>query len=293
MAQRYFDKFPVITYANTEAIDITRRVAVLDKVASEPYVFYPYEITDNERADQFAARYYDDQYKSWILYVTNKIVDPYYEWYLHEGDMQEFIIKKYGTFYAAQTKIKYYVNNWPGQEDISVSAYNALTLGMQKYWEPIFGSYNRVMSYKRKEVDWKSNTNKIMEYTVSRTNAPFQLDEICNIVFDSDNYGKGQVLSVNENKVTLHHISGVYEISPTVSITGASYIYGTESTVNTAFTDERLVSSNIAEEEEIYWKAVTYLDYEVERNEYNKTIRVLDSRLKQTAVDNLTDLLKE
>lgn len=292
MAQRYFDKFPVITYANTEAIDITRRVAVLDKIASEPYVFYPYEITDNERADQFSARYYNDQYKSWIVYVTNKIVDPYYEWYLHERDMQEFIIKKYGSFYTAQTRIKYYVNDWAGQDNIGVNGYNALTPSMQKYWEPVFGSYNKIMSYKRKEIDWKTNTNKIMEYTVAATDPRFQIDEICNIVFDYENYGKGQVLSVVGNKVTLQHLSGIYKTNDDVSISGASYIKGTDSNVNTAFTAERLVATNIAVEEESYWKAVTYLDFETEINEFNKTIRVLDSRLKQTAVDNLTDLLK-
>ncbi len=293
MAQKYFDKFPVINYANTQAIDITRRVTVLDKIATEPYVFYPYEITDNERADQFSARYYDDQYKSWIIYITNKIIDPYYEWYLHERDMQEFIIKKYGTFYAAQTKAKYYTNDWTGQDNITVSAYNALTLSMKKYWEPMFGNYNRVMSYKRKELDWKANTNKIMEYTVSSSNPAFQMDEICDIVFDSQYYGKGQILSIVDNKVSIQHISGVFQTNNVVSITGSSYLYGTESSVNTNFTDERLVSRNISIEEEAYWKPVTYLEYETEKNEFNKTIRVLDSSLKQTAVDNLTDLLKE
>jgi hypothetical protein len=59
------------------------------------------------------------------------------------------------------------------------------------------------------------------------------------------------------------------------------------------FTSSNVVSSNIPVEEEAYWKAVTYLEFEEDKNEFNKTIRVLDNRLKQVAVDNLTDLLKE
>lgn len=293
MAQRYFDKFPVITYANTQAIDITRRVAVLDKIASEPYVFYPYEITDNERADQFSARYYDDQYKSWILYITNKVVDPYYEWYLHEREMQEFVTKKYGSYYDAQTKIKYYENDWAGSDNIGVNTYNALSVGMQKYWEPVFGNYNAIMSYKRKQVNWRTNTNRIMEYTINSTNPSFMIDEVCQIYFDPQNYGRGQVMAVTSNTITIQHTSGIVHTNEDVSITPSSYIYGSDSNANVIFTDERTVAENIPADEENYWKAVTYLEYETEKNEFNKTIRVLDSSLKQTAVDNLTDLLKE
>lgn len=291
MPQRYFDKFPVITYANNQAIDITRRVTVLDNIANIPFVYYPYEITDNERADQLSARYYDDQYKSWIIYIVNKIIDPYYEWYLHEREMVEFLDKKYGSYYNSQSKIKDYVNNWVDSEPITVGGYNALTPGMQRYWEPVYGSNGRTMSYKRKQIDWKTNTNKILQYSVSNTS--FIKDEICYINFDSSNYGRGQVLSVSDNTVSICHVSGIYNTGDGVSITGNSYIYGSESSVNTVFTSVNLVSSNIPAEEEIYWKPVTYLEYEENKNEFNKTIRVLDSRLKQVAVDNLTDLLKE
>jgi|688.fasta_scaffold00233_55 hypothetical protein len=293
MAQRYFDKFPVITYANTEAIDITRRVAVLDKIATEPYLFYPYEITDNERADQFSARYYDDQYKSWIVYVVNKIVDPYYEWYLGEREMQEFITLKYGSYYNAQTKISHYTNNWVGQDDIGVSAYNALTAGQQKYWEPIFGSYNKIMSYKRRQVEWKTNTNEIMEYVVNTNSPSYVIDEICDIHFDQFYYGKGQIMAVSGNTVTVKHTNGYVKTGEDFDIVSTSYIYGRESEANNVFVSERTVAVNIPADEQVYWKPVTLLEEEIEKNEYNKTIRVLDSSLKQVAVDNLTDLLKE
>lgn len=291
MPQRYFDKFPIITYANNEVVDITRRVTVLENIQDIPFVYYPYEITSNERADQLSARYYDDQYKSWILYLVNKIVDPYYEWYLHNDEMVEYLDKKYGSFYNAQSKIKYYINDWVGKDEITVGGYNALPSELQKYWEPEYNNGRRILSYKRKNVNWKVNTNKIIQYKVEQNT--FIEDEICYIYFDTQNYGKGQVLSVSENTVSLQHMSGVYRPNTEILIKDSSYIYGTESGVNTHFTAVAVASNNIPIEEEIYWKPVTYLEYENEINEFNKTIRVLDSRYKQTAVDNLTDLLKE
>ena len=40
------------------------------------------------------------------------------------------------------------------------------------------------------------------------------------------------------------------------------------------------------------WTPVTYVEFETDKNEYNKTIRVLDSDYKDVIVENLKDLLK-
>jgi len=101
---RYFDKFPIISYANNQVVDITKRVAMLEKVSRNPYAFYPYDIVGDERADQLSSRYYEDSYKSWLLYITNKITDPYYEWYLTEREFLEFLEKKYGSIYTSSIK---------------------------------------------------------------------------------------------------------------------------------------------------------------------------------------------
>lgn len=301
MPQRYFDKFPLITYSNNEVVDITKRTTMLDKVSENPYVFYPYEITSNERADQLSARYYDDQYKSWILYLVNNITDPYFEWYMSEREFTEFLVKKYGSFYDAQTKIMYYRNNWVGQDDISVSAFNALSSNMQKYWEPTIGSNSRIIGYKRKEADWKITTNKVISYTANATTfsnftnkgTNFVIDEVCDIVYDSYNSGKGQIVAASNTNIYIQHVSGSYYTSPTVAITSNSYIYGHESKVNTKFISVTSTANNVAEDEAIYWAPVTYYEYESERNEFNKTIRVLDSDYKQNMVDSLKQKMKE
>jgi hypothetical protein len=284
MAQRYFENFPIINYSNTNVVDITKRVALLESVSKNPYVFYPYELDVHERADQFSYRYYEDAFQSWLLYLTNKIVDPYYEWYLSETEFNDFLEKKYGSVYAAQTKIKNYRNSWIGDENISVSEYNALPAGKKDYWEPIIGASNVIVSYSRKKIDWEVNTNKIMTYTVNSSNG-FVVDEVVDIVYDVNTTGKGQVLSITDGVLNIQHVSGTYDQNN-------GYIYGTESNSNTNFTTVVTSASNIAEEEQVYWAAVTYYDFETFKNEYNKTVRILDNRYNGLAIVNMKELMK-
>lgn len=292
MAQKYFDKFPVITYANNKVVDITKRVALLEKVSKNPYVFYPYEITDGERADQLSTRYYKDAYRSWMIYLTNKMIDPYYEWYLSDNEFYDFVDKKYGSYFLAETRVKYYINNWVNGDDVSVETYDSMIGNVKKYFEPVYSDGNVISSYKRKQEDWVINTNRIVAYTVSNTN--FVEDEVCIINFNGGQYtGRGQFVSANSNTVFIQHVSGDYIPHDQVTMDGVLYIYGQQSSVNTVFTTANVVSNNISYEEDIYFKPVTYLEYEFERNEFNKSIRVIDSNFKQLAVDNLKDLMQE
>ena len=291
MSDKYFDKFPLITYSNNTVVDITRRVTLLDKVSRNPYVFYPYDIEDNERPDQLSARYYDDAYKSWIVYLGNKITDPYYEWYLNNDELNELTEKKYGSIYDAQQKIKFYRNNWENQESISVSAYNALPIDRKKYWNPEYGSGSTVISYKRKEIDWTVSTNKIISYTVANTS--FTENEIVEVKIESGTIGKGQFVKASNTEIYLQHVSGNYVDNESLLLNVNSYVYGTESGVNTSISEITTIVTNIPDSEAIYWNPITYYNYEVEKNEYNKSIRIIDKDLQFTAVDNLIDLLKE
>lgn len=287
---RYFDKFPQIVYSNNTIVDITKRVALLNRVTRNPYIFYPYDIVSEERADQFSSRYYKDSFKSWMIYLSNNIMDPYYEWYLSEREFLEFIEKKYGSIFNAQQKVKYYRNNWENQETLDISGYNALSNDMKKYWEPNYSNGSTILSYSRKKVDWSASTNKIMSYGVANTS--FIVDEIVDIYLDGKSKGKGQVVNNSNTEIYVQHLSGSFQESDTLSINNG-YIYGTESNVNTSLTTAVMLVSNIPEDELNYWKQITYYEHEEEKNEFNRSIRVIDSNLSETAVNNLTELMKE
>lgn len=295
---RYFDKFPIIQYGNNSVVDITARTTLLDKVSNNPYVFYPYEITSNERPDQLSYRYYEDPFKSWIIYLTNNIVDPYYEWYLSNDEFQEFIEKKYGSAELAQQKISYYKNDYENASDIDLSTYDALTPSMKKYWEPIFDSYNKISSYSRKKINWVSNTNRIVAYDVNSLEN-FIKDEIADIIINDNIVARGQIVTnnltsstLNTYEIILQHLVGDYFVEHWDQVQTALLV-GRESNASTTIVNNRILSENISPEEENYWKAVTFYEHEFDKNEFNKTIRVLDSRFSRTIVNNLKDLMNK
>lgn len=282
----YFKSFPIITYEGVQAVDITERVVFLKNILKNPYLFYPYDLADNERADQFSNRYYGDSYKSWILYLGNQMTDPYYEWYMSQDVFNQFIEKKYGSVQLAQQKTKYFENNWYNGTTLGINGYDALVPSLIKYWQPVYGYNGKLLSYERKPISQTINTNNIRSYTVA--NNSFKNDEICTISFNSNTSGQGQVLSVANNVLFLQHTNG----NTIGTITSNSYIYGQESTVNTQISTQANVANNLLPEEDIYWSPVSYFDYETAKNEYNKSIIVFDSAYSANVVSALKSELK-
>ncbi len=291
MTERYFEKFPTINYANTVAVNITERTKVLSSAFANPFNYYRYDVVNNERPDTLANRFYNDEYMSWILYLTNNVSDPYYEWYMDQQTFSNFITLKYGSLQLASSKIALYRNNWYQNIDpYSISYYNALTPSLQKYYEPVLPSdayATSPMAYRRKREDWKITTNSIVNYGVA--NGSFNNDEIVMVNFDGAHTGQGQVCFANSSSVSLQHVSGY---TTGITITGSSYLYGTESQTNTVFTAATTLVNNIVPAESSYWSPVYYYDYEQEQNEANKSIVVLNPQYTALMASQLRSLLK-
>jgi hypothetical protein len=140
--QTYFKNFNTISYSNTSAVDLTERVVTLQNVETNPYVFYPLDITGGARADQVAYLNYKDQFSSWVIYLTNDIIDPYYDWYLTQSEFNNFIVTKYGSIANATQTVAFWRNNWVDQPALSTTAYNAEIAGNPgriKYWSANVG----------------------------------------------------------------------------------------------------------------------------------------------------------
>jgi len=111
----YFEKFPEITYQGKNMRDITRRVNFLKKTVENPYVFLPYTIQEGERAEDIAYHYYGSAEYTWLVYLSNNIVDPYHEWPLSDEIFNQYIIDKYQ---AESGKTGYEVVDWTQNETI-------------------------------------------------------------------------------------------------------------------------------------------------------------------------------
>lgn len=295
LAENYFKKFPLINYNGYAAVNITERAVVTQDSFKNPYLFYKYDLSEGERPDQFADRYYNDQFLDWILYVGNTITDPYYGWYLSSKDFNSFITKKYNVdINILQSKIAFYRNNWYENDTrISTSEYAALSNTVHRYWEPYYNNSSIVAGYQRIQQDWVINTNSVRQYTANSSSfASFITNEVVDIVFSPSYKGVGQVVVANSTSITLNNISGTTLSNSTVIITGSSYLSGRESSSNAAFSTAVNIVDNLASEEIIYWSAVSIYDFEREKNEQNKSINVLDSGYSGRISKELTNLLK-
>lgn len=291
MTEKYFDKFQIISYANTVARNITQRAVVLNSVYNNPIFYYPYDIQQGERADNISDRYYKDEYMDWILRLTNKVVDPYYDWYLDETTFKDFVVKKYGSYTAAMSKVKFYRNNWYSSPDpISQSQYDSIAGSLKKFFEPIYSDvyYSTTpLGYKRKQIDWKKTTNKIVRYNVVGTN--YIIDEIVDVFFGSEKIGGGQVCSKTSTSLSIHHTSGVVTDDEGAS---AYSLKGRESGTTLVYTTATLVADVIPVEEINYWEPVYAFDYENEINENNKSIQVLKSEYSGQIATELKRLMR-
>jgi hypothetical protein len=227
----------------------------------------------------------------WILHLTNKVVDPYYDWYMDQTTFKDFIVKKYGSYVNAVSKIKYYRNNWYSYQDmISVSEYNSITETLKKFYEPVYGDIYQSttpLGYKRKPIDWKRSTNNIVSYNVD--GSYYISDEIVSVYIGSTLLGSGQVCGKTTTTLTIHHTNGV--VTDDVGV-GVFTVVGRESKESKVYTDATLLVSNIPAEELNYWDPVYLYDYENEINERNKTIQVLRSDYSGQIAKELKTLLR-
>jgi len=92
---KYFENFPTIEYNGRRVKDITRRSAFLTAVQNNPYVYYPYTVKSNERAEDVARFYYGSVDYVWLIYLANNIMDPYHEWPMNENTFNDYLVDKY------------------------------------------------------------------------------------------------------------------------------------------------------------------------------------------------------
>jgi len=91
----YFKYFPQIQYGGKVVTNITRRVKILDNIENDPYAYLPYTVKDNETPEEVAHLYYGDVAHVWIVWYSNNIVDPYFDWPLTYRDLEATLVKKY------------------------------------------------------------------------------------------------------------------------------------------------------------------------------------------------------
>ena len=97
----YFRKFPQVDYdvngdgVTQKMVDITRRVRVLDSTLLNYVNFDFYDVTNGERPEHIAAKYYGDSNLYWIILLANDIKDLYTDWPMPVNQFEVFVASKY------------------------------------------------------------------------------------------------------------------------------------------------------------------------------------------------------
>lgn len=283
----FFTNFPLVTYNGTLSVNLLAKIKFKEIALKNSAVFYPYTIAEGERPDVIAANYYDDPRYSWVVYLCNDIVDPLYDWPLIEKDFKEYIIKKYGSIDAAYREIAYWEDNWYEDETVlTVAAYEALPANRKKYFKPIFGINNNVVSYERNQLDLSLESNKTIEITVNDTTG-FIVGEYISQNNSGQLSGSGFIKAISDNKIVAQNILGTF-----ANTAGSvSNVTGIDSRASSSVSNVITTHVSIPADEQAYWTYVTKYDYENQLNESKKFIRLIDKSFIDQIEKEIGELL--
>jgi len=316
---QFFKKFPVINYSNTSAVNIFARVNMSKLALTNKSAFYTYVIPEGMKPEHLSYNYYSNPDYIWLINLSNKIIDPYYDYPLSDSDLNSLIAQKYGSISNAQSTILYFTTNWISDDSIiSPAAYAALpvsaTENLQKYWAPQIDNNNNIYAYVRKQEDWISTTNQVQQLNIVNGTELLTEDGVYTLETEEgydllapnvsttsafivgeqvsqNGYTIGTIVSVNSDFIIIQHISG--QVVNGISTIGglAGYITGLTSGASTLVTSVTTLSQNIPQAEFSYWTIVTAYQYEVEKNAFNKNIQLLDNNFAAQATKELKNLL--
>jgi hypothetical protein len=151
MAQRYFSNFPLVNYNDSAVRNIVLKSQLFKSIIATAGAFYTYVVRDGERADTIAFDYYGHSDYSWLVYFSNSIVDPYFDWPMTDLQINDFIVKKYGDIPTAQSQVAYYYYDTTSQLATSDSEYQ----------------YNLNYRMETDTYNYMSNTNNQVTFTSS------------------------------------------------------------------------------------------------------------------------------
>lgn len=271
---KYFSNFPIINYSNNAVRDIFARVKLDKEVEQYSQHFYPYQLQQGDRADVVAYGYYDDSFADWVVYFANKVVDPYYDYYLDLNQFEEYLANKYGSIATAQAKIYGYRNNWSADDTVlTISAYDALPANLKKFWNPVVGYSGTITGYERAKQDTYLTTNKVDSLKIIlSSNTEFVVGEKISQYYGTQRIANAHVCFSNSTVVMIQHLDGAF------SSNAAYTIKGDDSEANAVVTSVTTIQQNFANNEAIYYSPYTYYDYENELNEQKRAINLIDNR---------------
>jgi hypothetical protein len=176
-------------------IDLTVGVKLFQKLDSKTSnMFVDYIVKDGERPDILADRVYGNPLLHWVLLITNKIVNPFFEWPLSSMELEDHIDNTYAGqalfFDCRKNGIRF---NYPGSSTKFSAAKSNFVVGQTVTQDEATATVT----------GWDPTLRKLVINDVSGT---FNTEAV---LFsnnqDGDEFGVIPSLIVLENKHAPHH----------------------------------------------------------------------------------------
>jgi len=95
----YIANFPNQSFNDDYVVakNIFKRAKLRSDISSAITAFNYYQIVDNERPDQVAAKVYDNAELDWVILITNNITNINQQWPLDNNSFYKYLLDKYGS----------------------------------------------------------------------------------------------------------------------------------------------------------------------------------------------------
>jgi len=195
---KYFKTLPATAILDQNnniigAIDLTARASLIPKLSLNPLLFYKYTIQEQDLPENIAYKYYNDQYRYWLIFYANNIIDPKSDWPLNNNDFAAYLNDKYGTLAAANNQ--------------SVTAYCQTTVYNYQQTITTYDSSSQQTSVKTTYVDAPTYANIIPSTSTatfpSGSTVTYTIDKNIVYILDYEN-------QLNESKRNINIINSAY-----------------------------------------------------------------------------------
>jgi len=270
----FFKHYPLVRYgnnvSNTVSVNLMAKIAFQKTIQQNFEVFHPYTIEEGDRADTIANFYYGDPGYDWIVYFSNNVVDPYYDWFMDGESFNRFITSKYGSLTSARRSVKFFRSNYVSDDSmITTAAYDSFSANQKRFWAPVIGLNNNVIRYERKKEDMLFQTNRTQQLSISLVgNTTFSNNEYVFQTSGGTTVSTGTVIFANSSVCIITNVGG--------TITTANNLKGGDSLANATISSVNTLSTSISAEIQAYFESVSFYEYETELNEQKKNIRLID-----------------
>jgi hypothetical protein len=110
---KYFNSLPFIANQDSNGNyyflkNILIRTKLISQLAKNPMLFYKYSVQDSDTPESIAFKYYGDQYRYWLIFMANEIMDPQWDWPLTTQQFLKFLKDKYSTVAGGDNNVLSY-----------------------------------------------------------------------------------------------------------------------------------------------------------------------------------------